>query len=1254
MAARKRAGLVEAELDYERSYTDYDYSDEEFEAVDKGLLLAPKSGKGGRDGCIGGERVWVHHGGPWCARLAFGASGCFFARASAWLSPCVAVLFVSVVFMFFACFIFVACAVLAGCARHHAAQSCLSLSRSLVLFLPVRTFFPISESRERAVNFVESKYRHFVETNASKLAVIEDAISTSLSEVWSVDRVYVGLKTEPYEQATLLELASTENKVLSKILAALGSLCLETRLLRAEAATQVFAPLALHGEALTGDDAKDDGDLQIAMGRLMPLLQGMCVFVRRCYAVIVNTVHQLASLYSNAQRFFNVANIHFREVFVALGDVLAVLITIEEIIRSNAALRDGWASYRRMVATMRADPSTYETDKAELDELMRLLGEIDTTLFDDMIVDNAIRQRFDLEDHFDVTGNRAFRAEFEWALEATFGYLEARIHSASETSERRDFVGLVGCFVLFHTLYPDATTQPLTKALWAMHANLPLLHLYGSVVWFPCDWLAERLPEKAVRYGGRPTDVKAARGAYLKSLASDLPAVVHALYLQVSVWAVRLETNLAKTAPLAALIDSRTTLLLRGLVLACNIGTVFHTAMGLYTKLRRPLTPSRIRALCQLVELLKTIEQTYFRRTMLIAENVPAIVQQMSLALERMFEPAKAELEAVLQQNNSSLDALAGINLVLAMLEGPSSEQRRLVLRLALSVAMQKPILRAESFAALDSQLRRIDVLCSLMQNVRAACNCDFMYWTRVLLPTYFRDCYDHPSESFKVPYVLAALQDAAALLHRVEKFNGNVTVASFASEVSTYFEENFVKPLCNDVEVELRVQCHTELLVHKPSPYSSAKRDLAPFFRVKPLNVLGRVFTLAERVACYLDATFYNITAVSLQDWTAYAEMRTLAAKRYGLVLTDSHLQGHSQQLRLDILVIMRNIAVFVERYDYNLNAQLFIERVSSSKALNSIDIDHIAASIRTHGPGVMNTAVNFVYQFLKQRFQSFAVFLLDDHISSPLSKDDRWYAASRDELGHVYPYDRADAFNRNIRNLGTQAGVSHLDRFRVLVTQIGNAMGYVRMLRSGSLHALADEIKFVPDLSSMLALQDLTVEAGLSTHTVEAARLLDTHLRTMIKNFTDESDYFALLTAVFGAEYRSEANAFLRNFYIIVPALTINYVEHMIESKERLLKKNKDGATFTDDGFAMGLAFLLEVLDVVAPFKTLHWFESVDRRYREQEAKVNAEASKKRTKLERETANLTLNKLAVFRREFELLYFTFSGASIFFKTTR
>ena len=163
-------------------------------------------------------------------------------------------------------------------------------------------------------------------------------------------------------------------------------------------------------------------------------------------------------------------------------------------------------------------------------------------------------------------------------------------------------------------------------------------------------------------------------------------------------------------------------------------------------------------------------------------------------------------------------------------------------------------------------------------------------------------------------------------------------------------------------------------------------------------------------------------------------------------------------------------------------MNNQFFVEESSGSKHLNTIGIRHVSNSIRTHGSGIVNTAVNFTYQFLRKKFFVFSQFLYDEHIKSRLMKDARFLRDLADKEADSqtkYPYDRAEKFHRGIRKLGLNPqGFSYLDQFRTLITHIGNALGYVRMLRSGAIHCAAKSCSSVPDLEELVNLNENTME--------------------------------------------------------------------------------------------------------------------------------------------------------------------------------
>ena len=72
------------------------------------------------------------------------------------------------------------------------------------------------------------------------------------------------------------------------------------------------------------------------------------------------------------------------------------------------------------------------------------------------------------------------------------------------------------------------------------------------------------------------------------------------------------------------------------------------------------------------------------------------------------------------------------------------------------------------------------------------------------------------------------------------------------------------------------------------------------------------------------------------------------------------------------------------------------------------------------------------------------------------------------------------------------------------------------------------------------------------------------------------------------------------------MIPPLTLNSVEHMQRGKDRLFKKNNKDAFISDDGFALGLAYLLKILDQSESFNSLNWFVHMKEKFERDQKQI------------------------------------------------
>ncbi len=1073
----------------------------------------------------------------------------------------------------------------------------------------------------------------------------------------------------------------------------------EMQKLKRTAETKFYGPLTLFGQVVeatspteeTKSNASSSADgadkaparepIEHQMGKFLPFLQDLANFCKRVNAVVRNCVAQLACLYHERMKLYNTTfkTVELDVVFHALGEMCTVLVTIDTLISSNIELINAWTAYKLMMKYARSDPEKYKMDSEKLSQLDQLIVSLDERVMHSAFL-ALLNQDYSLPDPQNpnasapnttsaasaavlISGNRVFSQTFVDAIDRGLARVKAGLAEPMETYERSKIVDLYSLYALYRALFRSAVRDDpkLFKRLWEVQLQVPMVVLAHGALWFIADFLANNAPAPdATSLKPAPKEVVKTRKELLANLDEEFNQQTQSLYLQLCIWMVRMESELltSKEHSAGALLNARAKLLIHGLLLANKVRNLLLTSIHLRLHLRMPFQSRNLRSLAICVEMLKAIQLTYRRRMAMVSDNVNHMIAQTSFTLRKIFAPIKEKLEKRDRLNDTKADVYSAVSLAFATLEQPPTRDRRVVLGLALSVSQMKSMLKSPYDDEVRYQIWKLDRLATFQETIARLCDTSVLYWTANLVPQFLKDVAQHPDQTHRLQYIFSALRDCSNMLRvsATSPEHGKALAEAYEKEVLEGFREGIINPLARQVETDLRLHIHSVVL-NQESLRSGPQTDFSTFLSMKPIRIFNHVVDIREQVTHYLDSTFYNHNTVALHDAKIYADMRNLAKEKFNLMLAEVHLPGSAHYSEaLDVLEIMRNIHIFVARYNYNMNTQVFVERAVDQKHLNVIDVPHIANSIRTHGMGIMNTTVNFTYQFLCRKFQLVNEFLFDDHITSPLQRDIRTFRQNRDTLENRYPYAEADRFVKDIRKLGvTKDGLTFLDQFRLQVTEIGNALGYVRMVRSGGLHHASSATKFIPDLSNIVEFEPLCANTKLSPDVVVAAKNLDMTIDDLSQNVAEGTEYFLVLVRIFQSVFKTDEHVHLKNFFGIVPAITINYVDAMMSKKENLHKRmGRSEAAFTDDGLALGLAYILRMLEQDEDFDSLHWFESVTLHLKKQRADL--EVVMQQSKNKGKTFDISHTQVAIKRVdaimvEFELLSYSLTGARIFFR---
>ena len=1186
---------------------------------------------------------------------------------------------------------------------------------------PESVYSPVDDHCEKVALFMTE--------HRTQLQDIEKAIASDIRRPGNHGAEPIFLHLQPHEKIELLDLVRTDNEQFDKIITVLAHVCDEIEQLKMRAQEELYPAIAVFGDTPDGKDEDDSfrlrgGRAEKFMGTSLQFFQRVSNFAERCNELVVNLIQQLGSVWQQNFRT-NFINVPLTQVIKSISDVLGILITLDQVIKGNECIGKYWNHFFKMIDMIRTDREEYDVSDGQLNKMNKMLHHLKEVVFMGRMLEECIEQDFEDSEGVlnavvpNIRNNKVFRTRFIACFNSLVQEKADLVGSNRELFERRDIVGLYGTLALLHKLKPASKgpNEKLFMTMWSLQKRIPCVTVYGKAIFFPGDFLSTYFNVNQFRsLNPKPQEMDRLRKEYLANQKANFAQTVRGLHMEVSKWMIETETLVRTEVPSnhqlsPDILRRQSRALHRGLVLANSVNTEVTTLINLHLALEVGMSKKLFRGILTCFEIVKGIEAFYKRKEPVYAETLSLIAKVYQNDVTQLIQPMMTTLQARRSDAKARpkiMDVLAACDLMVRLLQSCESlsPTRAVVIELCSNVITSEK-LKQSDVQRLKFLLWQLNTQVDYQYKLRIACSTSYLYWHRAFLPFFFESIYAAPIHAPQLQYVINSYADGRMICQNKPHLpeDDESLENGYEDELYKSLLSAIVEPLCRDIDSNLRLRIHSVHLDHMRSPNPrenprfNARRH---FLALPPLRVFKRSVSLKRQVEHYLDRTFYNLTTVALHDWKTYGEMSNLAKEVYGLDLNENHLPIGTLDQGLDILQVMRNIDVFVERYLYNLNEQVFVERSPERGArhLNSINIHSISGSIRSHGPGIMNTTVNFVYQFLSQKFFIFSQFLADKYIKSHLSRERRWYKSHKetDEVDGQYPFERAVKFNKDIKKLGvSDDGLTFIDQFRLLITEIGNALGFVRMVRSAGLHYVSNAIKFVPDITRIINFekysgsggpkddvdrlrekrvvnplderlgglddeeedQDETVEgASLSAETVEAAHNLDSVLGNLSSNFAAGTDFLKVLVAAFRSALSGPKNAHLKNFYMIVPSLVLNFAEKLRLAKTEILKmrgshlkKNNRNAYFTDDGFAIGLSYILAILEQNDEFDSLQWFRSTNSNFASIAKDVNRLRSlNEQTEDTHQEIRFKTNRLADDRREIEMFYFCFSGSRIFF----
>lgn len=982
----------------------------------------------------------------------------------------------------------------------------------------------------------------------------------------------MAVEYQSYERAIgILELVTTSNQDLNKVLTVFTYLISEIKIAREYIDNEIIVGLNFYGEGIAQAEQMPEGDPEIMIGTIMPFFSEVFESLSYVNSLVVNMVTQLHSLYykkqpKNHDLYGNLFKfVHLNSAFDALGKMLGGLAMIDAVVDDNENLANHWELYKRMMQFARNTPEKYGIKEKQERQLRKCLLFLDKSIMSGQCLQACLSHKgYEAA----ISNNKELQNEFLNYFKIKIDKITTNIESQYEWQESKIVIDIICLYFLYRKLFPKDFDKKLFKSVWSLIKKAPVVCVTGQVIIYSSELILKIAPApKAVTV--EPKDPKQYVVQYLQKSDEGLEKNMQIWLGKFSVWSSRMQSFLNSSSSLPEsqvhkLQDSRGKLLLQGLLLAYQIQNYIQVNTALHEHIGVAFKANFIPLLMQAIELIKAISSTLERKQEIIALYLGSIIRLIFKDAIKSYDSIRDKIGP--KPTGVAQDVISIYKLVNELGSGCLNSIRSDLVKLCNEIIDLKSILKENEKAFIEDSLWKFEILVEYQSNLKNSTDCSFIYWIQQLNTHFLKYIYDEPVNVHRLRYLYMALEDSAKqmmLSRHVE--DANVIKDQYIKDRENELIEKVVMPLARAIESDLRLHIHSLYIsgIEKQNPFQSS--NLSWFLDSQPIVFCEKVIDIKRKIEMYLDETFYNMTALNLNDWRTYEEMRSLAKQKYKLNLSEVHLPSKHLDQGMDLLEITKKLPAFVGKYKYNLHSQFFIEGTEGDeKHVSVVSYTHIINSLRTHGLGLINSTINTTYRLQAKRFQTFSQVLNNENIYSHLLKDRKYFDTNREALNQMYQYDRAEGFLRDAKKFGIyEKNTTLIDKFRGLITQIGNTLGLIRMIKTAGLNLTATRTQFIPNTQNIPKILELAEK--YSDTTKAASQSLDEIMDSLTKNFSADTDYFQILVSTFQGVLNTSEAPHLKMFHMIIPTLTINFVESMLTAKDKLTKKKAIDMYFT-----------------------------------------------------------------------------------------